>query len=247
MSGSFVDHTLRIRGGALIASIAFHLAVFYAFSQMKVSDLRPFVTDNIAPTLRIQVELISPITITDTPPSSVIDTASEVESIEVPADIIESPPEPDAKAVPVIPQATDSPLLSDDVPAIDAVPVILETSDSALSRDDRKTIEAGADSWIAPDAGPQDGAFGSVFNPRLRQRLQEKHSYRSTARSDGPLETRNAYGDRRVILDNERCMRARQSMRPGETTDWYLTSCGGFNEGEKMLRRVEQSLRKHGK
>lgn len=226
MTRSLVDTILRIRGGALIVSVAFHLAFFYAFSQMEVPGPRPFAGESVESPLRIQVELIAPRTISDIPPLPIAEPvpAPAVESSKIPVAIIEASPEPDAVAA----------------------PVILETTDSPLSSDDTKTSEAGTDSWITPDTGPQAGAFGNVFNPRLRQRLQHNHTHRSTVRSDGPVETRNAYGDRRVALDNERCMRARQSMRPGETTDWYLTSCGGLDEGEKMLRRVEQNWRKRG-
>lgn len=224
MTRSLVDTTLRIRGGALIVSIAFHLAIFYAFSQMEVPGLRPFAGESVESPLRIQVGLITPRTISDIPPLPVADPAPVVESNEIPVDIIEASPEAAAVAVPVIP----------------------ETTDSLLSSGDTQAIEAGADSWITPDTGPQAGAFGNVFDPRLRQRLQHNHTHRSTARLDGPVEARDAYGDRRVALGNERCMMARQSMRSGETTDWYLTSCAGLDEGEKMLRRVEQSWRKRG-
>lgn len=244
MTRSLVDTTLRIRGGALIVSIAFHFAIFYAFSQMEVPSPRPFVGESVESPLRIQVELIAPRTISDIPPLPVDEPAPApaVESSEIPVDIIEASPEAVAVALPI---TSETATASHEADAL-AVPVILETTDSLLSSDDTKTSEAGADSWITPDTGPQAGAFGNVFDPRLRQRLQHNHTHRSTARSDGPVETRNAYGDRRVALDNERCMRARQSMRSGETTDWYLTSCGGLDEGEKMLRRVEQNWRKRG-
>jgi hypothetical protein len=226
MSRSLVDDTLRIRGGALIVSIAFHLAIFYALSEMETPSLRSFTPKpkGVVSPLRIQAQLIAPKIVNDIQPLPAADPVPAVDAVEnseVPVDVTTASPKVDAVVQ----------------------PAIVETTDNLVSSDEPPVIDTSAKSWATPDSGPQEGAFGNVFNPRLRQRLQHNHTHRSTAKLGGLEETRDAYGDRRVALGNKRCMMAKQSMRSGEATDWYLTSCGGLDEGEKMLRRVEQNWR----
>lgn len=95
-------------------------------------------------------------------------------------------------------------------------------------------------------ASPQDknAAFSDVFDPRLRRRLQNNPTHIASVKAQGLTESVNIYGDSEVRLNSGGCMMAKADHSIGGAKDWLMTACsGGEDEGESMLRRVNESLR----
>lgn len=90
----------------------------------------------------------------------------------------------------------------------------------------------------------KNAAFSDVFDPRLRQRLQNNSTHVASVKAQGLTESVNIYGDSEVRLNSGGCMMAKADHSIGGAKDWLMTACsGGEDEGESMLRSVNESLR----
>jgi len=85
---------------------------------------------------------------------------------------------------------------------------------------------------------------GNVFHPGLRAKLSEEANKPKLARVEdaGPKTYIDPSGATIVVLDNGSCLMSPRTTKIGAPQNWYMTSCNGKSESEKMLERVEQSL-----
>lgn len=93
---------------------------------------------------------------------------------------------------------------------------------------------------------PQNNTQGiarNVFHPKLRGQLTIEENKPVLARvEDRTLDTHtDPSGATIVKLGSGNCLRS-PTAKPGEARNWYVTSCAGKTESEKMLERVEDSL-----
>ena len=89
---------------------------------------------------------------------------------------------------------------------------------------------------------PADGIATNVFHAGLRQRLQEeerKPELQSVER--GPNTHTDPSGATIVDPGGGNCLRSSLS-RSGEAQNWYMTSCGGTSESERIMDRVNQEV-----
>lgn len=229
MPGSFTDNASGLQWGALLVSVVLHLAIFVAYAKMDLPATRSQLHQPVNAQPRIFAELITQVPRQPEVPSTAPTPASD----DTQEDIV-SADEPDADAL----QSDESVDEFVEAESLAEPPKII---DYALPS---TTPEA---SLGTQDAGPQSGTFGQVFDPRLRQRLQSNRMHTSTAKPDSLQSTRDIHGDLHVDLGNGGCLMAKQTLRPGEPANWYMTQCNSAGgESEQMLRRVEQNWRKRG-
>lgn len=82
----------------------------------------------------------------------------------------------------------------------------------------------------------------NVFHPGLRKRLREEESRPELQRADRGLKTHtDPSGATIVDLGGGKCLRS-SLTRPGETQNWYMTSCSAKSESERMMERVDQTV-----
>lgn len=229
MPGSFADHAPRLQWGALLASVVFHLVIFFAYAQMALpTSQRPLSPPaNTQP--RIYAELIS----------WVPDQPEVLPSVLAPVNN-----EPQQDPVEFI-EVDSTPVVSDE--QVGEIVAIEASVEHPKSIDYRLPAGTSESSGSVRDTGPTSGAFGQVFDPRLRQRLQNNRMHTSTAKPDSLKETRDIHGNLQVDLGKGACLKAQESMKPGSVTNWYMTHCNSTgDDGDQMLRRVEQNWRKRG-
>lgn len=89
---------------------------------------------------------------------------------------------------------------------------------------------------------PNQGIATNVFNPSLRQRLLDEESKPELQRADtGPKTHTDPSGATLVDLGGGKCLRS-SVPKPGEVQNWYMTSCGGKSESERVMDRVNQTV-----
>lgn len=92
------------------------------------------------------------------------------------------------------------------------------------------------------EPAPTRGIAANVFNPKLRQRLQEEERKPDLQRADvGPKTYTDPSGATIVDLGGGKCLRA-SAPKPGEEQNWYMTACGGKSESDQMIDRINQSV-----
>lgn len=89
---------------------------------------------------------------------------------------------------------------------------------------------------------PNQGIATNVFNPSLRQRLLDEERKPELQRADtGPKTHTDPSGATLVDLGGGKCLRS-SVPKPGEVQNWYMTSCGGKSESERVMDRVNQAV-----
>lgn len=96
------------------------------------------------------------------------------------------------------------------------------------------------------DSVPQNNTQGiarNVFHPKLREQLTTEENKPVLARVEGSaLETHTDPSGATVVkLGSGNCLRS-PAAKPGEARNWYMTSCSGKTESEKIMDRVKQSI-----
>jgi hypothetical protein len=88
------------------------------------------------------------------------------------------------------------------------------------------------------------GIAENVFHPGVRGRLIEEASKPVLARVEGagPQTYTDPSGAMVVVLGNGQCLKSPMNTKIGAPQNWYMTSCGGKSESEKIMERVEQSI-----
>lgn len=229
MPGSFTDNASGLQWVALLVSVVFHLAIFVAYAKMDLPSARRQHHQPLNTQPRIFAELITQVpSQPETPSVAPVPASDDTQEDIVSAD----EPHADSRQ----PDETFDEFV--EAKSLAESPAMIDYGLSAT------TPEA---SLTAQDVGPQSGTFGQVFDPRLRQRLQSNRMHTSTAKPDSLQSARDIHGDLHVDLGNGGCLMAKQTLRPGEPANWYMTQCNSAGgESEQMLRRVEQNWRKRG-
>lgn len=85
-------------------------------------------------------------------------------------------------------------------------------------------------------------AYGDVFDPRLRARLQ---AAQGTGNARKPVERvqANIHGMKVFKLSDRHCLMTVPGFRQENANDWYHTSCKDKTESEQMMDRVNESIR----
>ncbi|PUA26335.1 MAG: hypothetical protein B0W54_21425 [Cellvibrio sp. 79] len=83
----------------------------------------------------------------------------------------------------------------------------------------------------------------NVFHPGLRKQLTEESNKPALAYAeDGGLETYiDASGATIVVSGNGSCLRS-PATKIGEPRNWYMVSCAGKTESEKIMDRVDEAV-----
>lgn len=152
----------------------------------------------------------------------------------------ELPPETSSHdSEPAVPAALEEPVPSS-APVADLTPATVGDIQRVIQTSRYQDVVASPQER----AESKNAAFSDVFDPRLRQRLQNNATHVASVKAQGLTESVNIYGDSEVRLNSGGCMMAKADHSIGGAKDWLMTACsGGEDEGESMLRRVNESLR----
>jgi hypothetical protein len=187
----------------------------------------------------------------------------EIEKFEAPVLVIQLqaiPPKPE----PVIessviepqaiePQAIEPKVIEDVAQTLSELPEIKSQSEPISSQSETETSmiqplsaqelrEIIQSNSGEPAAAPTTGIAANVFNPALRKRLQEEELKPNLQRVDaGPKIFTDIHGQSIVDLGGGNCLRSSAS-KPGEPTNWYMTSCAGKSDSEQIMERVNQAM-----
>ena|SRR5690554_994531 len=138
-----------------------------------------------------------------------------------------------------VPAALEEPVPSS-APVADLTPAMVGDIQRVIQTSRYQDVVASPQERVAS----KNAAFSDVFDPRLRQRLQNNPTHIASVKAQGLTESVNIYGDSEVRLNSGGCMMAKADHSIGGAKDWLMTACsGGEDEGESMLRRVNESLR----
>jgi len=138
-----------------------------------------------------------------------------------------------------VPAALEEPVPSS-APVADLTPAMVGDIQRVIQTSRYQDVVASPQERVAS----KNAAFSDVFDPRLRQRLQNNPTHIASVKAQGLTESVNIYGDSEVRLNSGKCMMAKADHSIGGAKDWLMTACsGGEDEGESMLRRVNESLR----
>lgn len=112
---------------------------------------------------------------------------------------------------------------------------------TSLSRDEMHEIYNQRDTTNTPSK--TDSISRNVFNPALRERLMVEENKPDLQRADvGPKTHMDPSGATVVELGNGKCLRSSAVTKVGETQNWYMTSCGGKSESERMMERINDQV-----
>lgn len=84
--------------------------------------------------------------------------------------------------------------------------------------------------------------FGGVFDPRLRKKLQDQQAEKQ-AKALGISTYELANGSTVVKLSDNHCLSTLSQGKKENETNWYHTGCHEKTEGERMMDRVNESMR----
>ena len=84
--------------------------------------------------------------------------------------------------------------------------------------------------------------FGSIFDPRLRARLQAQASAGQGKDIGSPV-VQWANGSMQVEVGDRHCLMTLPEFRHEDATNWYHTNCKNKTESERMMDRVNESMR----
>jgi hypothetical protein len=112
---------------------------------------------------------------------------------------------------------------------------------TTLSRDEMLELHSQRKPVVVPKA---TGSIGdNVFHPALRARLITEENKPDLQRVDlGPKTYSDPSGATIVDLGDGKCLRSSVVSKVGETQNWYMTSCGGKSESERIMERVNQAV-----
>lgn len=112
---------------------------------------------------------------------------------------------------------------------------------TSLSRDEMHEIYNQRN---ATSASPKtDSISRNVFNPALRERLITEENKPDLQRANiGPKTHMDPSGATVVELGNGKCLRSSVVTKAGETQNWYMTSCGGKSDSERMMERINDQV-----
>lgn len=111
---------------------------------------------------------------------------------------------------------------------------------TSLSRDDILALQREPRASMAPRAS--GSISDNVFHPALRGRLMTEERKPHLQRVGSIVKTHiDPSGATMAKVDEEDCLRSSVN-RAGEAQNWYMTSCGGKSESEKMMERVNQHV-----
>lgn len=83
---------------------------------------------------------------------------------------------------------------------------------------------------------------GTVFNPAMRQKLEQARQFNFTAPTEPAGTTYTDISGAQQVDINGKCMRE-NTTTAGRHTNWYLTSCNtDHSEGGKIMRGLQQRL-----
>lgn len=190
-----------------------------------------------------------PVAVPEQPASRVINLTlvaavpeTSVEKLEVPAPesvlpgpVIQETSPPEIKESNTLSAAEGLPLDQSASAAIEKTPVAV----IPLSTDDLREISTQR---IPQDPPRRAGSISeNVFNPALRKRLIEEENKPEFQRADGGLRTHTDPSGARVVDREGSCLRSSDDLSAAEQ-NWYMTSCAGKSESERMMDRVDQAV-----
>lgn len=171
------------------------------------------------------------------------------------------------QSVPVLPSETIEPVLVESVPLLPALLPEPGKANEKLDNTKKKMLLEKADKKslyipITPDElrslqdkpvyalEPTDAdlkevstkPFGSVFDPRLRKKLQDQYAEKQ-AKASGLSTYEMANGATVEKLKDGHCLTTLSQGKKEKETNWYHTGCSEKSESERMMDRVNQSLR----
>ena len=170
------------------------------------------------------------------------------------ADVVQQEPEQKQEQEPNIAASQEKP--PSKAPTTSVAPIAADVT-PATARDIQRVIQTSRYQDVVSQQGEIESAdpetsnrassgqaFNDVFDPRLRQRLQNNSTRIASVRTLELTEAVNIHGDSEVRLDSGGCMVAKADHSIGGAKDWLMTACSsGEDEGEMILRRVNESLR----
>ncbi len=227
MSGNYADARWPAHVWPLLFSLLFHGAIVIGYRQFHVPDERLVPRPVSSQTLYVQ--LLAP------------ERASVRVIPDMPADNDQAPGS-HTEAIAISP-VEDTLVSSVEIENVDIPePPLTEPDDVRVDYHHwRPPPEGGG---IHQGGAPDSRPFGQVFNPNLRQRLQNNVMHRSSSMRDPLSEAPDIHGYRYINTPGGTCMRSRESLRPGDVSNWEFVHCHGPDEGDRMLRRVEQQWRR---
>jgi hypothetical protein len=112
---------------------------------------------------------------------------------------------------------------------------------TTLTRDEMIELEAERKSTAAPKV--TGSISDNVFHPGLRERLRAEERKPGLQRVGSMVNTHiDPSGATIAKVDEGDCLRTSVNSRAGEAQNWYMTSCGGKSESEKIMERVNQDI-----
>lgn len=110
-----------------------------------------------------------------------------------------------------------------------------------LTRDEMIELHTKRKAPAAPRA--TGNISDNVFHPALRERLMVEERKPHSQRAGSIVKTHiDPSGSTIAKVGEGDCLRTSLNDRAGEAQNWYMTSCGGKSESEKMMERVNQNL-----
>lgn len=203
------------------------LAIHGGFLFIQLSTKTPIVE---SPNIRIHIELAP--AIQQQPIADSIETPEQV-PIEKP--VLDKP----AQTEKVITKVIAAKKVIEPVPASPTVVL-------SLTPEELNTITGS----VQDEAEPTDAhltevssePFGSIFDPRLRARLQAQASA-GRGKDIGSPVVQWANGSMQVELGDRHCLMTLPEFRHEDATNWYHTNCKNKTESERMMDRVNESMR----
>lgn len=206
--------------GGLFFSVVLHGLLLFWQSNLSPA-LAPIINRSPEIHLTLHHALIKPQEVSSSP--------NQHENLINSDSLISEPVAPELKVTPDLP----NPVIAN--PPVVQEPRIITTS----SRDEMHEIYMQRKITIAPKNA--DSISRNVFHPGLRERLMIEESKPDFQRVDGGLNTHlDPSGSTRVNVGDDGCLRSSTGHSMAEAQNWYMTSCGGKSESEKMMERVNR-------
>jgi hypothetical protein len=221
------------------------LAIHGGFLFIQLSTKPPILE---SPNIRIHIELAP--TIKQSPIADSIETFQKV-PVETPEQVpVETPeqvPIETPEQVPIEKPVLEKPAQTEKfiTKVIESVPAS-PTVVLSLTPEELNAITGSVHDETEPtDAHLTEVSsepFGSVFDPRLRARLQAQVPA-SQGKDVGTPVVQWANGSMQVELGDRHCLMTLPEFRHEDATNWYHTTCKNKTESERMMDRVNESMR----
>jgi hypothetical protein len=205
------------------------LAIHSGFLFIQLSNNPPIVA---SPNIRMHIELTP--TIQQQPIAAPVKTPQQVPA-ETPEQV------PIEKPVLDKPAQTEKVITKVKEPVPASPTVVL-----SLTREELNAITGSVQDETEPtDAHLTEvssAPFGSIFDPRLRARLQAQASAGQGKDIGSPV-VQWANGSMQVELGDRHCLMTLPEFRHEDATNWYHTNCKNKTESERMMDRINESMR----